>query len=220
EEDKIIGLDMDMKNLFTDSQGKRAGYPRYYRKMQDKLSKEQRKLSKCVNGSNNYYKQKRAVAKLHEKVANQRRDFLHKLSDRIVNDYDAVCIEDLNMKAMGQCLNLGKSVADNGWGMFTSFLNYKLEDKGKVLVRVDKWYPSSKTCSVCGYEKEGLTLDIREWECPNCHTIHDRDINAAINIKRQGLRVMSHEFENRGTHGDSSLILSTGVLLSEKPLLL
>ncbi|MCL5032855.1 MAG: transposase [Thermotogae bacterium] len=220
EEDKIIGLDMDMKNLFTDSQGKRAGYPRYYRKMQDKLSKEQRKLSKCVNGSNNYYKQKRAVAKLHEKVANQRRDFLHKLSDRIVNDYDAVCIEDLNMKAMGQCLNLEKSVADNGWGMFTSFLNYKLEDKGKVLVRVDKWYPSSKTCSVCGYEKEGLTLDIREWECPNCHTIHDRDINAAINIKRQGLRVMSHEFENRGTHGDSSLILSTGVLLSEKPLLL
>ncbi|MCL5032096.1 MAG: transposase [Thermotogae bacterium] len=83
-----------------------------------------------------------------------------------------------------------------------------------------KWYPSSKTCSVCGYEKEELTLDIREWECPNCHTIHDRDINAAINIKRQGLRVMSYEFENRGTHGDISLILSTGVLLSEKPPLL
>ncbi|MGC9214367.1 RNA-guided endonuclease TnpB family protein [Athalassotoga sp.] len=168
---------------------------------------------------NNYCKQKRVVAKLHEKVANQRRDFLHKLSNRIANDYDVVCIEDLNMKAMGQCLNLGKSVFDNGWGMFTTFLNYKLEDKGKVLVKVGKWYPSSKTCSVCGYEKAELSLNEREWECPNCHTIHDRDINAAINIKHQGIHMLGYD-ENRGAHGDSSLILSTVVLLSEKPSLL
>ncbi len=134
---------MDMKNLFTDSQ-KRAEYSRYYRNMQDKLARTQRKLSKCSKGSNNYYKQKRVVAKLHEKVASQRKNFLHKISNRIANDYDAVCIEDLGMKAMARSLNFEKSVMDNGWG--NSFLNYKLEDRGKVLVKIDKWYPSSKRC--------------------------------------------------------------------------
>lgn len=188
--DNVLGLDMDMKNLFTDSQGNRAKYPRYYRQMQDKLAREQRKLSHCKRGSNNYQKQKIVVAKLHEKVANQRKDFLHKLSNQIANDYDGVCIEDLNMKAMGQCLHLGKSVADNGWGMFTTFLGYKLADKGKSIVKIDKWYPSSKTCSVCGKINTELTLKDREWTCEGCHTHHDRDWNAAINIKNEGLRLM------------------------------
>lgn len=185
----VIGLDMDMKNLFTDSQGNRAEYPHYYRQMQEKLAREQRKLSKCKRGSNNYYKQKLIVAKLHEKVANQRKDFLHKMSNQIANDYDAVCIEDLNMRAMGQCLNLGKSVSDNGWGMFTTFLNYKLSDRGKRIVKIDKWYPSSKACSVCGTINMGLTLKDREWTCEGCGTHHDRDWNAAINIKNEGLRL-------------------------------
>ena len=188
--ENVIGLDMDMKNLFTDNQGNRAGYPRYFRQMQDKLAREQRKLSNCKRGSNNYYKQKIKVAKLHEKVANQRRDFLHKLSSQIANDYDGVCIEDLNMKAMGQCLKLGKSVADNGWGMFTTFLGYKLSDRGKSIVKIDKWYPSSKTCSVCGAINTELTLKDREWTCRGCGTHHDRDWNAAINIKNEGLRLL------------------------------
>lgn len=188
--DNVIGFDMDMKNLFTDSQGNRAEYPRYYRQMHEKLAREQRKLSKCKRGSNNYYKQKLIVAKLHEKVANQRKDFLHKMSNQIANDYDAVCIEDLNMRAMGQRLNLGKSVADNGWGMFTTFLGYKLADRGKQIVKIDKWYPSSKTCHVCGTINNNLTLKDREWTCEGCGTHHDRDWNAAINIKNEGLRLL------------------------------
>jgi putative transposase len=188
--DNVIGLDMDMKNLFTDSQGNRAEYPRYYRQMQDKLAKEQRRLSKCVRGSNNYHKQKLKVAKLHEKVANQRKDFLHKLSNQIANDYDAVCIENLNMKAMSQCLHLGKSVSDNGWGMFTTFIGYKLVDRGKPIVKIDKWYPSSKMCNVCGTLNDNLTLSDREWTCEGCNTHHDRDWNAAINIKNKGIRLL------------------------------
>lgn len=185
----VIGLDMDMKNLFTDSQGNRAEYPRYFRQVQDELAKEQRKLSHCQKGSKNRNKQRLRVAKLHEKVANQRKDFLHKLSNQIANDYDMVCIEDLNMKAMSQCLNLGKSVSDNGWGMFTVFLDYKLADRGKFLSKIDKWFPSSKTCNVCGMVNKELALKDRNWIC-QCGTHHDRDWNAAINIKNEGLRII------------------------------
>jgi len=186
--DKILGLDMDMKHLFTDSNGIRAEYPRYYRQALDKLAKESRKLSKCKKGSNNRNKQRIKVAKIHEKIANQRKDFLHKLSHQITNDYDGVCIEDLNMRAMGQCLNLGKSVADNGWGMFTTFLLYKLFDQGKPLIKIDKWFPSSKMCSECGLINDNLILADREWAC-ECGTHHDRDWNAAINIRREGINI-------------------------------
>ena len=191
DQENSIGLDMDMKNLYTDNDGIRAEYPRYYRQMQNKLAKEQRKLSHCKNGSNNRNKQKIKVARIHEKIANQRKDFLHKLSNQIANDYDVVCIEDLNMKAMGQCLHLGKSVSDNGWGMFTTFLKYKLEDQGKSLIKIDKWYPSSKTCNVCGTINTELTLKDREWTCSCCGTHHDRDWNAAINIRNEGLRMLA-----------------------------
>ena len=168
-----------------------ANYPKFYRKTQNNLAKEQRKLSKCVYRSNNYYKQKIKVAKIHEKIANQRKDFLHKLSRKITNSYDVVCIEDLNMKAMSQTLNFGKSVSDNGWGMFTTFLDYKLSYEGKYLVKVDKWFPSSQTCSICGYKNpQTKDLSIRKWICPQCNTFHDRDINAAINIKNEGVRLL------------------------------
>lgn len=186
----VLGLDMDMQNLFTDNNGIRADYPRYYRQMQNQLALHQRRLSRCVYQSNNYYKQRSKVSRLQEKIANQRRDFLHKLSCQIANDYDAVCIENLNMKAMSQCLKLGKSVMDNGWGLFSSFLDYKLKDRGKPLVKVDKWYPSSKTCSICGRINQSLTLGDRLWTCDGCKTCHDRDVNAAINIKTEGLRLI------------------------------
>lgn len=186
--DNAFGLDFDMKNLYADENGVRAEYPRFYRQMQAKLAREQRRLSHSTRGSNNYRKQKIKVARLHEKVANQRKDFLHKLSNQIANDYDIVCIEDLNMKAMGQCLNFGKSVADNGWGMFTTFLGYKLADRGKILAKIDKWFPSSKMCRVCRTMNNELTLADREWTCEGCGTHHDRDWNAAINIRNEGLR--------------------------------
>ena len=183
---QVVGLDFSMKELFVSSDGEFAAYPRFYRRALNKLIREQRKLSKCQKGSNNRNKQRIKVARLHEKVANQRKDFLHKTSRQITNAYDAVCIEDLNMQGMSQALNFGKSVADNGWGMFIAFLAYKLLEQGKQLVKIDKWFPSSKTCSCCGKVKDSLSLAERTYHC-ECGFVCDRDINAAINIRNQGL---------------------------------
>ena len=149
-------------------------------------------FQKCKKGGKNRKKQRIKVAKLHEKVANQRKDFLHKKSRQIINAYDCVCIEDLDMKAMSQALNFGKSVSDNGWGMFVTFLQYKLEELGKKLVKVDKFFASSQTCNVCGYKNTATkNLAVRAWECAKCGTHHDRDINAAINIKNEGMRIVN-----------------------------
>ncbi len=183
--ENIVGLDFSMKELFVSSDGEFANYPHYYRRSLDKLSREQRKLSKCIKGSNNRNKQRLIVARLHEHVSNQRKDFLHKLSRKITNSYDCVCIEDLNMQGMSQALNFGKSVSDNGWGMFISMLGYKLSEQGKQLIKIDKWFPSSKTCSNCGNIKAELLLSERTYQC-ECGFVCDRDINAAINIKNQG----------------------------------
>ena len=192
EQQTFLGLDFSMHELYAASDGTSANYPRFYRQALKRLEKEQRKLSKMQNGSNNRNKQRIKVAKLHEKAANQRKDFLHKQSRQITNAYDCVCIEDLNMKAMAQSLNFGKSVSDNGWGMFTTFLQYKLEEAGKRLVKIDKFFESSQLCSVCGYQNpETKKLSVREWTCPCCQTHHDRDINAAVNIRNEGMRIAS-----------------------------
>ena len=181
-----------MHELYKDSNGNEPAYPRYYRRAEKKLKREQRKLSHMKKGSHNRNKQRIKVAKLNEKVANQRKDFLHKQSRQIANAYDCVCIESLNMKAMARSLRFGKTVSDNGWGMFTSFLKYKLEEQGKKLVKVDKFFASSQTCSCCGYiNKETKNLAVRAWDCPQCGTHHDRDVNAAINIKNEGMRLVS-----------------------------
>lgn len=185
-----IGLDFSMKELYVDSNGNEPAYPHYYRKSEKKLKREQRKLSLMQKGSNNRNKQRLKVAKIHEKVSNQRKDFLHKQSRQIANTYDLVSIEDLDMKAMSQCLNFGKSVSDNGWGMFTAFLRYKLEEAGKRLVKVDRFFASSQICSVCGFKcSKTKDLSVREWTCPNCGVHHNRDVNAAVNIMNEGLRL-------------------------------
>ena len=137
---------------------------------------------------NRYKKQKKKVARIHTHIAHQRKDFLHKESRKIANSYDIVCMEDLNMKEMSQDMCFGKRVHDNGWGMFTDFLTYKMERAGKKLVRIDRWYPSSKTCSCCGNIKEDLQLSDRIYECA-CGNRMDRDQNAAINICREGIRI-------------------------------
>lgn len=187
----FLSLDYSMHELYKDSNSNEPAYPRYYRSAEKKLAKEQRKLSHIQKGSSNRNKQRIKVAKLHEKVADQRKDFLHKLSRQIANAYDCICIEDLNMKAMSRYLHFGKSVSDNGWGMFTAFLKYKLEEQGKRLIRVDKFFASSQTCNVCGYKNNATKdLSIREWDCPQCGTHHDRDVNAAINIKNEGMRML------------------------------
>ena len=184
-----LGLDYSSKTLYVDSQGNSGDYPKFYRKAEARLKKEQRKLSKRKKGSNNREKQRLKVAKLHEKVANQRKDFLHKISRQIANAYDAVVIEDLNMRGMAQGLHLAKSTNDNGFGILKTILGYKLKDQGKQLVVIDKWYPSSKTCHICGTLNSQLTLADRVWTC-SCGSLLDRDINAAINIKNEGCRML------------------------------
>ena len=188
----FLGLDFSMHGLYRDSNGNEPAYPGYYRNAEKRLAREQRRLSKMQKGSNNRRKQRIKVAKLHEKVSNQRKDFLHKQSRQITNAYDCVCIEDLDMKAMSRSLKLGKSVSDNGWGMFTAFLKYKLEEQGKKLVKVDRFFASSQMCSACGY-KNAKTKDLalRQWDCPQCGIHHDRDVNAAINIRNEGMRLVT-----------------------------
>ena len=187
----FLGLDFSMHGLYKDSNGNEPAYPRYYRQAEERLKREQRKLSLMQKGSKNRSKQRIKVANLHEKVANQRKDFLHKQSRQIANAYDCVCIENLDMKAMSQTLNFGKSVTDDGWGMFVTFLKYKLEETGKRLVKVNKFFASSQICNVCGYKNTATkNLSIRVWDCPECGTHHNRDINAAINIRNEGMRLV------------------------------
>lgn len=188
----FLGLDFSMHELYIDSNGNEPIYPRYYRQAEKKLKREQRKLSRMQKGSNNQKKQRIKIANLHEKVSNQRKDFLHKQSRQITNAYDCVCIEDLDMKAMSRSLHFGKSVSDNGWSMFTDFLKYKLEEQGKRLVKVDRFFASSQICNVCGYKnKETKNLTVRAWDCPQCGKHHNRDVNAAINIRNEGMRLVT-----------------------------
>ena len=185
---RVIGLDYSMTELYVSSEDEHAAYPRYYRLAQDQLARMQRKLSHMEKDSQNYKKQKRRIGRLYEHIANQRKDYLHKKSREIANSWDLVGIENLNMKAMQKALNFGKSVSDNAWGKFVSYLEYKLKEQGKQLIRIDHWYPSSKLCSQCGRKKEDLKLSERVYHC-ECGSKMDRDYNAAMNIRREALRI-------------------------------
>lgn len=191
DKSKAVGLDMSMKELYVSSDGEFGNYPRFYRQTEKRIAREQRKLSHMQQNSKNYEKQRKKIAKLHAKTKRQRSDFLHKASHSLVNQYDIICVEDLNMRAMSQSLNLGKSVCDNGWGMFTTMLDYKLKEKGGKLIKIDKWFPSSKTCSACGCKNDELALKDRIFVCPVCGNTADRDLQAAYNILTEGLRVYS-----------------------------
>jgi putative transposase len=190
---KTIGLDFSMSHLFVSSEEDIKAdeeFLRYYRKTEEKLARAQRILSHRQKRSRRYEEQREKIAQIHEKISNQRKDYLHKISREIANSYDYVSIEDLNMHGMSQSLKFGKSVADNGWGMFTTFLKYKLEEQGKQLVKIDKWYPSSKRCHVCGHIYQKLKLSERTWTCGHCHTTHNRDANASINIRNKGMKML------------------------------
>ena len=182
-----LGLDYSSPHFYVASNGAVAEYDHYFREAEAKLAKAQRRLSRMQRGSNNYYKQKLRVACIHEEIANRRKDFCHKESRKIANSFNAVCIEDINLRSMAQCLNLGKATNDNGFGMFRTFLQYKLQEQGKQLIVIDKWLPSTKACHVCGTINNELTLKDRHWTCDGCGAFHNRDENAAINIRNQGL---------------------------------
>ena len=192
--DKVLGFDFSVPEFAVDSNGNVIGCPKYYRRAQKKLAKEQRKLSSKQCGSNNYHKQLLKVQKISNHIANQRRDFCHQLSKQLVSQYDAICFEDLNLSNLKRTLRLGKNVSDDGFGMFREFVQYKLEREGKHFIKIDKMFPSSKTCSHCGYKNEELNLKDREWCCPQCGTNHDRDYNAAINIKEEGIRILKEHY--------------------------
>jgi putative transposase len=166
--------------------GKKANYPMYYMNSLKKLAKEQKKLSHRVKGSKNYFYQKLKVAKLHEKISNQRNDFLHQESRRLVNDYDIICVESLDLTEMMKNKYFSKKISDISYNKFVNYLTYKCEDAGKILHKVDKYYASSKICSNCGTKKKTLPLSQRVFSC-ECGNVIDRDHNAAINIATKGM---------------------------------
>lgn len=182
----ILGLDYSMPRLYIDSNGNEPDYGHPYYKAQERLAKEQRKLSRMQFGSKNYEQQKLKVSALQQHTANCRKDFCHKLSTQISNEYAAVAVEDINLRGMAGALKFGKRINDNGFGMFRTMLKYKLEERGGRLIVMDRFYPSTQTCSICGYvltSGEKLTLSERDWTCPCCRSHHNRDINAAVNIR-------------------------------------
>ena len=187
---RILGIDYAMHGMTVFSDELEVVYPGYFRQAQEKLAREQRRLSHCQKGSRNYKKQKRKVALCHEKVRNQRKDYIHKLTRKIADTYDAVGVEDLDMKTMSQCLHFGKSVMDNSYGMFRDILEYKLKEQEKKLVTVNRFFPSSKKCCKCGSVKKELKLSERTYLCA-CGNIMDRDKNAAINIREEARRMLT-----------------------------
>lgn len=191
ENNNYVGYDLGLTTYAIGSNGDIIQNPRYLERELKKLAKLQRQLSRKTKGSKNYEKQRIKVAKQHERIANMRYDFLHQQSTRIVRENQVICLEDLQVKSMVKNKRLAKTISDAAWGMFRKMISYKAYWYGRIVVIIDKFYPSSKLCNVCSELNPMLTLNMREWQCPKCSTIHNRDKNASLNILAEGLRLLT-----------------------------
>jgi putative transposase len=188
---KTVGIDLGLKDFVITSDGYKYKNNRYTKTYAKLLKKHQQHLSRKVKGSNRYNKQKLKVAKIHKKITNSRLDNLHKISTDLIKKYDLIVLEDLNIKGMIRNHKLSKHIADASWSKFISMLTYKAQWNEKEVVKIDRFFPSSKTCNCCGFINQGLNLSMREWTCPSCKTHLDRDLNASINILREGYKQIS-----------------------------
>ena len=193
-EGKVAGIDLGLKDFAIVNNGiktSKFANPKHLAKHERNLKRKQQKLVRKIKGSNSRNKARKLVARVYERVSNVRQDYLHKLSRKLVDDNQVIVVESLNTKGMVRNHKLAKAISDVGWGMFVNFLSYKLDREGKVLVEIDRWFPSSKLCSNCHYQIGEMPLDVRFWTCPSCGTHHDRDGNAATNIRAEGIRMLS-----------------------------
>lgn len=188
---KAVGVDLGLTHFAITSDGSKFDNPRVLKKHSRNLKRKQQKLSRKQKGSSNRKKARRLVARVHERIANTRKDFQHKLSRKLVNENQVIVVENLAVKNMVKNHNLAKAISDVSWGEFTRMLSYKAGQAGKIYQEVDRFFPSSKTCSVCLNRIGDLPLEVRSWQCESCKTKHDRDVNAAINIRDEGLRILA-----------------------------
>jgi len=191
---KVAGIDLGLKDFAVVNDGIRTSkYPnlKHLAKHERNLKRKQQKLARKEKGSKSRNKARKLAARVYERISNVRQDELHKLSRKLVDDNQVIVVENLHVKGIVRNHKLALAISDLGWGMFVNFLHYKLDREGKVLVEIDRWFPSSKLCSNCHYQVSEMPLDVRAWTCPSCGTHHDRDANASINIRAEGIRMLS-----------------------------
>ena len=193
--DKVVGIDLGLHDIIVCSDGERVPSPKYFRKSEQKLARIQRAFSRTQKGSNGHEKARLKVARCHQKIKNQRNDFLQKLSTKLIRENQVICLEDLSVKGLERNHKLSKSVTDASFSKFVSMLEYKAEWYGRKVVKIDRFYPSTQLCSGCGYKNESVKglqgLKVREWVCPECGEVHDRDLNATRNILKEGMKVLN-----------------------------
>ena len=210
---KVIGIDLGIKDFIVDSNGNRYKNLKSIRTNKKKISKLQRRLSKKVKGSKNKEKSRIQLAKYHEKLNNIKTNYLHEVSNILINENQVICMEDLNVSGMMKNKNLAKSLQELSLHQFTSMLKYKSNWYNRDLVQIDRFFPSTKLCNCCGYKNINLTLKDREWKCPECKMKHDRDINASINILNEGLKILSNKIPIR--NGESTPLETSGYTVNE-----